>query len=81
MQVCLYSVNMNFTDFATNLRRLRALKRLSQAELGRQLGHERQTIYAWEKGNYHPRTDQLVPLADALGCTVDELVRPVKEAS
>lgn len=71
---------MSVTNFTTNLVTLRSSAKLTQSELARRLNSSRQQIWKWENGVSRPNADQLVPIADALGCTVDELVRPAQEA-
>lgn len=39
-----------------------------------------QAVYSWEKGTSFPNPAKLVALADLYGCTVDDLLRPDKEA-
>ena len=47
---------------------------LSQERLAEQVGVSRQAVSKWEVGDAIPDTDKLVPLARALGITVDELL-------
>jgi len=47
---------------------------LSQEQLAEQVGVSRQAVSKWEVGDAIPDTDKLVPLARALGITVDELL-------
>lgn len=47
---------------------------LSQEKLAEQLGISRQAVSKWETGDALPDTDKLVPLARALGITVDQLL-------
>lgn len=67
------------TGFPHNLRRLRQEADLSLAELAAKVAEVRQTLWGWETGRTAPRPGQLLALATALGCTVDELVRPAGE--
>lgn len=47
---------------------------LSQEKLAEQLGVSRQAVSKWELGDAVPDTDKLVPLARALGISVDTLL-------
>lgn len=57
----------------------RAQRGLSQEQLAEQVGVSRQAVSKWEVGDAIPDTDKLVPLARALGITVDELLGNVPE--
>jgi transcriptional regulator with XRE-family HTH domain len=81
MQTMNYSVKMKITEFALNLKRLRTNAGLSQSDLAKRINTGRQAVWGWENGASYPQTAQLVPLADALGCTVDNLIRQTSEAS
>lgn len=59
---------------------LREQKGMSQAQLANTLGLDRSTIAKWETGTSMPRANLLPKLAELLGCTVDELLRPQAEA-
>ena len=52
----------------------RARRNLSQERLAELVGVSRQAVSKWEVGDALPDTDKLVPLARALGITVDELL-------
>ena len=52
---------------------------LSQERLAEQVGVSRQAVSKWEVGDAIPDTDKLIPLARALGITVDELLGNVPE--
>lgn len=45
----------------------------TQAELGRKVGVTQSVISEWESENYLPKARQLPALAEALGCSIDEL--------
>lgn len=62
-----------------NLRKMRTRIGITQTELARRMGVRQNTITQWELGNRQPRADILVKLADTVGCTLDELLRPEKE--
>ena len=57
------------------LRQARLTARLSQASLGELVGVSRSAITQWETGRCGPQRDLLVPLADALGLTLRELLQ------
>ena len=57
------------------IRRLRKEKNLTQEALAVAMGVERTTVTMWESGAITPPTKHLVPLAKALGCTLDDLLR------
>lgn len=48
---------------------------LTQAQLAEKVGVTRSAVAMWETGAGNPRFQTLPVLAEALGCTVDELVR------
>lgn len=47
---------------------------LSQNELAKRVGVTRAVVTAWESGKACPKLDKLYPLANALKCTIAELV-------
>jgi len=59
---------------ALNLRNLRELRKLTQAELGSRAGMGAASISHFETGQRTPSLDSLVKLADALGVSVDTLL-------
>lgn len=65
---------MNFNDRLADLRRK---KRLSQEQLGYELGVSRQTVSNWELGQSYPDFQRLVLLSDYYEMSLDELVRGV----
>lgn len=54
--------------------RLRKERGLTQEELGKRLGVTNKTVSRWENGNYMPDIELLVPLGEALGVSVNELL-------
>ena len=56
------------------IQRLRTKRRLSQEQLAELVGVSRQAVSKWELNAALPDTDKLVPLARALGVSVDELL-------
>lgn len=55
------------------LRNRRADAGLSQTELGRRVGKDRQTIHAYEQRRHVPPLDVAARMATALGCSLDDL--------
>ena len=54
---------------------LRKSKGLSQSELGEILHVSKKAVSRWETGRGLPDSSTLIPLSDALGVTVDEILR------
>lgn len=52
---------------------------LTRSELATEAGISRQLLYAYITDKCSPRIQHLVPLADALGVTIDYLVRGDKD--
>ena len=52
----------------------RTQRKWTQAELAERLGVERSTVAKWESGASQPQAAHLIALAEAFGCTVDELL-------
>lgn len=61
------------------LTELRTAQGLSQAALARILGVSRGAVHSWEAGRRTPSLEQASALATALGCTVDDLLRPAEQ--
>jgi DNA-binding XRE family transcriptional regulator len=62
-------------EFESKLMRLRHLRRMTQAELGKELGVSETTVMNWETGRAKPRLtiSQTKKLVKVLGVTLDEL--------
>lgn len=58
-----------------NLRKMRERCGITQTELARRLGIRQNTITQWESGRRSPRVSEIARLADAVECTLDELLR------
>jgi transcriptional regulator with XRE-family HTH domain len=58
----------------SRLRELREAAGISQRELARQVGQDQSNIRYWETSGNLPRSDVLLPMAKALGVTVEELL-------
>lgn len=70
--------------FGERLKKYRQEKRLTQQELADLLGVSNKTISRWESDGGFPDVPVLVPLARALGVTVDDLLdgeRPIRAMS
>ena len=67
-----YAVAM--TAKKSKLRLLREKAGLSIRELGRMLDEQPTNLSYWERSGKLPRADLLVPMAKALGVTVEELL-------
>jgi transcriptional regulator with XRE-family HTH domain len=66
-----------YAGFMAQKSRLRVLREaagISQRELARQLGQDQSNIRYWENSGNFPRSDVLMPMAKALGVTVEELL-------
>jgi transcriptional regulator with XRE-family HTH domain len=63
----------------TMITRMRKRVGLSQVQLAKRMGVTQGAISQWESGQAKPRTDLLFKLADVLGCSVDELLKPKKK--
>ena len=55
------------------IREYREKRGLTGAQLAQRVGVDDTTVCAWESGRINPRAEKLPRLADALGCTIDEL--------
>jgi len=67
--------------FGQRLKGYRKAKNLTQQELAEQIGVSDKTVSRWESDGGYPDVTTLVPLARALGVTVDDLLdekRPVR---
>lgn len=55
------------------IRDLRERRKMTQEELGKAVSISRENISRYETGQRTPPADKLIKLADALGCSLDEL--------
>lgn len=62
------------------LKDLREHALLSQGELAKACGVNRQTIYHWESGLWRPKPEHQRKLVEIFKCTADELLAALKEA-
>lgn len=70
----LISAGNQASNFATNLRRLRIAKGLSQASMAKQLGVSGASVSGWEKGRVRPKEDRLSELASLLSVPVSQIL-------
>ncbi len=61
-------------DSISTLKTLRVAAGISQRELARRIGEQNSNIAYWENKGKSPRADLLLPIAEALGCTVEQLL-------
>ena len=59
----------------TNIKSIRESKGLTQKQLADKIGTTQPCVCNWESGTSDPRTADLPRIADALGVSIDELVR------
>jgi len=59
---------------AARLKALREAAGLSMRELARQIGEDHSNVRYWETSGNLPRSNVLIPMAKALGVTVEELL-------
>lgn len=57
------------------IRACRKAAGMTQEELAERVGTARSALAMWEAGKSNPRIETLRKVADALGCTVDDLLR------
>jgi transcriptional regulator with XRE-family HTH domain len=62
------------TQAVSRLRELRQAAGLSQRQLARIIGQDSSNVSFWERTGRLPRVDLVVPIAKALGVTVEELL-------
>jgi transcriptional regulator with XRE-family HTH domain len=72
-----FSLRLYRESMADNKSRLRLLREaagLSVRELARQIGEQHTNVLYWESSGNLPRSNVLLPMAKALGVTVEELL-------
>jgi len=74
----LYDSLMAAKKNGVNLRVLREAAGISQRELARQIGEQQSNVRYWETSGNLPRSNVLIPMAKALGVTVEELLGEAK---
>jgi transcriptional regulator with XRE-family HTH domain len=65
---------MSKTENVSQLRALRQARGLSVRELARQIGEDSSNVSFWERSGTLPRSNVLLPIAKALGVTVEQLL-------
>ena len=65
---------------SSRLRELRTKAGLTMRELARHIGEDHSNVRYWESSGKPPRADQLLPIAKALGTTVEQLLGEAKPA-
>jgi|TARA_Y100000385_G_C12998019_1_gene595836 transcriptional regulator with XRE-family HTH domain len=73
-QKCRYYVGMTSDPNTSHLRKLREAAGLSLRELARQLDQQPTNISFWERTGKLPRAEVLIPMARALGVSVEEIL-------
>ncbi len=71
-------------EIKSHLRELREAAGLSVRELARQIGEQHTNVLYWETSGNLPRSNVLVPMATALGVSVEELLgqpKPIRTSS
>lgn len=58
-----------------NIKPIREEAGMTQTALAEKIGVSQQAVSFWETGERYPRTADLPRIADALGVSIDELVR------
>jgi len=74
----LYDDFMTTTVQKSHLKQLRKTAGLSIRELARQIGEDHSNVRYWEATGKLPRSNVLIPMAKALGVSVEELLGEVK---
>ena len=69
-----YAVTMTAKTNGNHLKALREAAGLSLRELARRIGEDHSNVRYWETCGHTPRSDVLIPMAKALGVTVEELL-------
>jgi len=65
---------MEIKDHGQRLKAFREAAGLSQRELARLIGERQSNVQYWESSGKLPRSDVLLPIATALGVSVEELL-------
>ena len=68
-------MSQSMTKFGRNLYIALFDKRMSQTQLSEKVGVKRETISRYISGEKTPSSETLIKIADALGVTVDSLVK------
>lgn len=65
---------MTCPDLGQSIRRHRIAVGMSQSALGAKIGRSRNTIANWERGVGQPTTAKLLAIANAVGCTLTDIM-------
>ena len=68
----------NYT-FGNYIYERRTKKGLSQSQLGEKLGVTNKAVSRWENGSAYPSTELMLPLAEALGVTIEDLYKAISD--
>ena len=71
---------MSNYSFGNYICELREKKGLSQSQLGEKLGVTNKAVSKWENGGAYPSTDLMLPLAETLGVTIEDLYKVISES-
>lgn len=66
--------DLHMPQGVSRLRELREAAGLSQRQLARMIGQDSSNVSFWERTSRLPRVDLIVPIAKALGVSVEELL-------
>lgn len=66
-------------SFGNYICALREKKGLSQSQLGEKLGVTNKAVSRWENGGAYPSTELMLPLAKALGVSIEDLYNAITE--
>jgi transcriptional regulator with XRE-family HTH domain len=66
--------DLPMAQVVSRLRELRQASGLSQRQLARLIGQDSSNVSFWERTGRLPRVDLVIPIAKALGVTVEELL-------
>ena len=68
-------MNNSAKKLGQNMKRIRLSKQMSQGDICRKLGVDRSYISNVESGNKNPTLSTITKLAEALGVSVDEILK------
>ncbi|WP_082702064.1 helix-turn-helix domain-containing protein [Aerococcus urinaehominis] len=74
-----YSRDVIKIYFATNLKKLRKEKGMTQEDLSKELSVSRSTISSWERGNSYPDLNMLITISIFFDIYLDHLLKEDKE--
>lgn len=60
-----------------SIRFMRKLRKITQMELAAMVGVTQSAVCQWETGAVKPTQENLIAIANALGCKVDDLIKEV----